>query len=270
MKSLTYICLAILLCVSTNDLYASTFDLPDTNSEVQRVRIDVTTTMGYTRHLLLGFTPDNSASDGFDYGYDAQNVDTYSNDCNWMIDHNRYVIQGVGAFHESKTYPLGLFLSDAGNVEFSLLALENFNQNISVYIYDSLNDTTHSISNGSHIEAISEGNHVNRFYIAFTNDINAMNISNTQLSVEETNVKASDMSYLRATKELKIKSQYAFEIKDLSIYSVLGQKVKNWQNVTSDSSGMLKLSLSNISEGTYIAIVKTEQGKFNKRILINN
>lgn len=271
MKSLTYICFAVLLCISTNDLHATSINnSPETYSEVQRVRIDVTTTMGYTRHLLLGFTPDNAASDGFDYGYDAQNIDNYSNDCNWMIDHNRYVIQGVGSFHESKTYPMGLFLSDTGNVEFSLLSLENFDQNIDVYIYDSLNETVTSISNGNYIEAISEGNYVNRFYITFTNDINAMNFPNNQLSVEETDLKTSDISYLSSTKELKIKGEQVFEIKNLSVYSVLGQKVKNWVNIKSDSSGVLKLSLSNISEGTYIVIAKTEQGKFNKRLLITN
>lgn len=270
MKSLPYICFAVLLCISTNTINASTSELAETYAEIQRVRIDITTTTGYTRHLLLGFTPDNAASDGFDYGYDAQNADNFNNDCNWMIEHNRYVIQGVGAFHNSKTYPMGLFLTDAGNVEFSLLSLENFNQNIDVYIYDALNQTVTSINSSNHIETISEGNHVNRFYLAFTNDISAMSFSNSQLSVNDPNLQASDISYIHSTKELRIKAQQSFEIENISIYSVLGQNVKTWLHMKSDTSGALRLPLSNISNGTYIVIVKTKQGKFNKRLLISS
>ena len=270
MKTLTYLCLATLLCVSTPQLFAySSLKAPVANADIQRVRIDITTPLGYTRHLLLGFTPDNAASDGFDYGYDAQNIDNYANDCNWIINDNRYVIQGVGAFHESKTYPLGLFLTDAGNVEFSLLALENFNQSIAVYIYDALNDTVFSISDTNHIETISEGSHINRFYITFTNDTSLMSFPNNQLSTEEFVQETTTISYIASTKALHIKTSNVSEIEEMSLYSVLGKRVKFWSDLKLNSTGILKVPVANISQGTYILRLKTKRGFTNKRLIIS-
>ncbi|MEH6537164.1 MAG: T9SS type A sorting domain-containing protein [Psychroserpens sp.] len=269
MKNFTYLCFVILFCIPIQHINAfSSNSTPTVNSEIQRVRINITTPMGYTRHLLLGFTSDNAASDGFDYGYDALNPDSYPDDCNWMIQDNRYVIQGVGQFHESKTYPLGLFLSNSGDVEFSLEALENFNQNIDVYIYDSLNETVTSISENSVIETISEGNHTNRFYIAFTNNMSFMSFPNSQLSVEESNLQTPEIKYIASTRSLHINSSEQFQIQQITLYSILGQKVKQWNNLNADTSGTLKVSLAHMSKGTYLVSVKTKSAKFNKRLVI--
>lgn len=271
MKTLTYICLAMLLCIPSSFTFASTLEnVPYAFSDIQRVRIDITTPLGYTRHLLLGFTTDDSATDGFDYGYDAQNIDNYANDCNWMIDGNRYVIQGVGSFHESKTYPLGVFLDNGGDVEFSLLSLENFDQTINVYIYDALNNSVAPISDSSVVKTISEGNHINRFYITFTSDINQMSFPSNQLSVAEVHKQTTDISYLSSTKELMIKTDQALEIKSITFYSILGRKVKHWSNLKLSSIGELKIPLSNISNGTYLVRVETEMGITNKRLIISN
>ena len=45
----------------------SSTDANTTNTEVQRVRIDFVSPDLYPRYLFLGFTPDNTATDGFDY-----------------------------------------------------------------------------------------------------------------------------------------------------------------------------------------------------------
>ncbi|WP_299339463.1 T9SS type A sorting domain-containing protein [uncultured Psychroserpens sp.] len=270
MKTLTYVCLTILFCIPGSFAFASEIeDVPFAFSDIQRVRIDITTPLGYTRHLLLGFTTDDSATDGFDYGYDAQNIDNYANDCNWMIDDNRYVIQGVGSFHESKTYPLGVFLANGGDVEFSLLSLENFDQTISVYIYDALNNSVAPISDSSVVKTISEGNHINRFYITFTSDVNQMNFANNQLSVTQVHEQINNINYLSSTKELMIKTDQALEVKAITLYSILGRKVKHWSNLKSNSNGELKIPLSNISNGTYLVRVKTNTGITNKRLIIS-
>ena len=76
--------------------------------------------------MLLGFVPNNLATDYFDYGYDAMNTESFPNDLSWLINSEPYIIQGVGDFDESKLYPLGLYLSDSGEIEISLNTLENF------------------------------------------------------------------------------------------------------------------------------------------------
>src|SRR5690606_15563107 len=57
---------------------------------IKRIRFDYTTSANSVRHLLLGFTPNNEASDGFDYGYDALNGDTYPSDMSFVINTNKY------------------------------------------------------------------------------------------------------------------------------------------------------------------------------------
>ena len=60
--------------------------LPNAYSqEIQRVRVDFETPLGYVRHLLLGFTPDNAASDEMDYGYDALCFDDLDDDLDPFI-----------------------------------------------------------------------------------------------------------------------------------------------------------------------------------------
>ena len=67
--------LALLSLLMTTPSYSYTNDCIQSvgyeTNQIKRVRLDFTSPLGYTRHLLLGFTPDNAASDSFDYGYDA-------------------------------------------------------------------------------------------------------------------------------------------------------------------------------------------------------
>jgi hypothetical protein len=236
---------------------------------VQRVRIDVTTSMGFVRHLLLAFTPDNAATDAFDYGYDALNADNYSNDSSWMVGEQRCVIQGVGAFHNTKAYPLGLFLSNAGNVEFALTGLEHFEEEIAVYIYDSINGTTTSILDTNFIETMPEGDSTNRFYVTFTNNISIMDFSDSTLSTQETQLNTPQISYISSTKQLQISVPQGLNFQEVHLYNILGQKVKQWSNLTSNSSGNYSISLSHISKGTYLVSLRTKTGKFNTRLIIS-
>jgi hypothetical protein len=270
MKTLYYLCFAMLFFVPTKSFCSSTDDaITTTTTQVQRVRIDVTTTMGFTRHLLLAFTPNNAASDDIDYGYEAINGDNYSNDSSWMVGDQRLVIQGVGAFQNTKAYPIGLFLSNAGDVELTLSALEHFNEPIEVYIYDSLNNTTTSISDSSFIETMPEGDSTNRFYITFTSTITAMVFADSTLSTSETQLETPQINYISSTKNLQINVPNGLDVRDIHLYNILGQKVKQWSNLKSNSSGNYTISLSNMSKGTYLVSFKTKTGKFNKRLIMS-
>ena len=58
---------------SNNANHSSTDDR--TESSVKRIRLNFKTPEGAIRPLLLGFVSDGNATDGFDYGYDAENID---------------------------------------------------------------------------------------------------------------------------------------------------------------------------------------------------
>ncbi len=84
------------------------------DAQIKRVRLNFHSPENLNRELLLGFTPNNEATDGFDYGYDGGVPDSWPSDLNWLIEENRFVIQGVGTYEETKTYPFWLGLTNVG------------------------------------------------------------------------------------------------------------------------------------------------------------
>lgn len=198
-----------------------------TQALVQRVRINFTGPDGYTRHLLLGFTTDNAATDNYDYGYDALNIDNFPNDLNWMIEDGRYVIQGVGAFETTKAYRLGMFLNDSGNIQIGLQSLENFDEEIPVYVYDSLNGSFTPINNFNFELNISEGNHTERFYLTFSNSIELLIESNAILLSTHDYIKDSiEITYYYNSNQLVVEGNNSeLFIKEVELYSLDGKKV---------------------------------------------
>ncbi|WP_417214237.1 hypothetical protein [Bizionia sp.] len=233
-------------------------------NQPQLVRIDFTMPNGYVRHLLLGFTPDNAASDGVDYGYDALNMDNYPDDLNWMINNERYVIQGVGAFDDSKQYPLGMFLSNAGNVAIALDRLENFNNPIDVYLYDAINNTHTLLNESDFQDTISEGTYLDRFFITFKDNSGSLDeFGNVVLSIDDTpNDEKTSITYVRNTKELHGKSNQT--IRQIEIYNILGKRIENFQNINSKH---IRLPLHISKERYGIIKIHTQNGHTSKKVI---
>jgi hypothetical protein len=263
MNKITYLCFVILLCFS--------FKGSGQSSEIQRVRLDFVGPMDYTRHLLLAFTPDDVATDGVDYGYDALVFDDFPDDLNWMIEDGRYVIQGVGAFDNTKYYPLGMFLFHSGEVEIALTALENFDLPIDVYIYDSLLNSFTAINDSNYIKSLTKGEYIDRFYITFTNNSEMINIarSSNALSLSENEINQTSLNYLSSTKELLVKTNTILNLKSASVYDVLGKKLIGLQNINSNN---VKIPLSNINTGSplIISLLTVDGKQLNKQIVTRN
>ncbi|WP_338733414.1 hypothetical protein [Mangrovimonas cancribranchiae] len=226
----TYLCLMAFCLLAFSPINTSAkSNTVIVQNQIQKVRINFTTPQGYVRQLLLGFTPNNAASDDFDYGYDALNIDDYPDDMSWMINNNPYVIQGVGAFDISKQYPLGMFLSNAGDIEISLSSIENFNQAINVFIFDALDHTFTHINDYNYENFVDEGDHINRFFVTFTNDLSQINFSNVEglhfLSVADESplLEKTDIRYLSHTKELYVKAPNL--LKQIDLFNLQGQQV---------------------------------------------
>ena len=250
-------CLVLLMFLSgTSGLYSQNNSA--NNSEIKRVRIDVETPLGYVRHLLIGFTPDNAATDGFDYGYDAPNIENFPDDASWIIEGNPYTTQGVGAFDDMKKYPIGLFLSNAGTIRFSLLALENFEEPIGVYIYDDLLDQYFKINQFDHPQALDSGVYTNRFFLAFRDH----NSSEENLSISESELNRPSITYHRSTSVLKINTTSGIPLNSLTIHDLNGKLIYDSKfNGVTRIIETIKLSSSSIfvfTIGTINAKVQTK------------
>lgn len=253
------LCLLFIVSSFTNSLAALT-----TSSNIQRVRIDFIMPDGYVRHLLFAFTKDNSASDNYDYGFDAVNIDNYAYDLNWMIGDLRCTTQGVGAFDDLKKYPLGLFMSKDGNIEIALESLENFDTPINLFIYDALLNTYTQINDINYAASIPKGDYLNRFYLAFKNE-NTSFFAKT-LGTEELTLNDSKISYLNDSKQLYVNTNDKYIVKNIQVYNLNGQKVFSLSHVNSKLI-TIPLEISQIKYG--IVAIETDQGGLRKKIVLN-
>lgn len=264
MNTLNYILFAFILLGFPTKANSKTVNSP--TNQIQRVRIDFHTPLGFTRHLLLGFTPDNAASDGFDYGYDALNFENIPDDMNWLISGQRYVIQGVGEFHESKCYPLAMFLTNSGTIGISLNSLENFETEIDVFVYDAVLGTFNSINSQNYSSVLASGNYLDRYYITFTNNINQINMPNNALSVNKNYFENTFINYLSQSKELLIDSNEEFIIKDVTFYNLNSQEVHKL-NIYTDR---IKIPLQFVSSNSIIVKITSNSGAFHfKQIVVH-
>lgn len=232
--------------------------------DIQRVRVDFETPLGYVRHLLLGFTPDNAASDEIDYGYDALCVDNLADDLNWMIHDQRYVIQGVGEFNENKSYPFGMFLSNSGDITISLNSLENFENPINVFIYDSFSNSFTKINDNGFNLNIDNGEYLDRFYITFQN-INPPAGANGALSINEYSLDELSIKSILNSREIVIDTRSNLKINKIEILDVLGKKVSNIKNIDNTK---VTIPTHHINSKIIIVTVYTNNGIIRKKIII--
>ncbi|QRM90658.1 hypothetical protein FG167_15915 [Lacinutrix sp. WUR7] len=269
MNKQTYLCLMLLFTstlMSANPFSKNTATAM-AYSDIQRVRIDFTMPTGYIKHLLLGFTPNNAASDGVDYGYDALSLDNFPNDLNWIIEDENYVIQGVGAFQDNKQYPLSMFISNAGDISIALDTLENFDSDIDVFLFDALYNTYTLLNDLDFQENVDQGTHLDRYFIAFKNNTNGSvynSSSDVQLSINENDTQETSVSFLRKSKEIYITSNQ--NISKLEVYDLLGKRLFKQENIQAKT---WRLSTPFIKQNYGIVRVYNNQGITNKKLLFH-
>ncbi|MCK5400494.1 MAG: T9SS type A sorting domain-containing protein, partial [Flavobacteriaceae bacterium] len=236
----------------------------DLRNSIKRIRLEFKTPDGATRPLLLGFVPNKLATDGFDYGYDGENSDEFSpNDMAFMIQNKKYVIQGVGDFDKTKQYPIGIFLSTSGSFEIALKALENFDSEVDVFVYDALLETYTRINDSNYQMSLDPQYYLDRFFITFVQDEASLDITDTVL--ENTIV-----NYLNNTDEIYINVPNTIDVKQVYLINLLGQTVKSWNitNMPNLSSNEFKIPVKNVASGAYIIKVVTDTSTINKKIII--
>ncbi len=246
---------------SGNSIFLRTNNDEETVDLIKRIRLNFTSPEGAIRPLLLAFTPNNEATDGFDYGYDAKNSDVFPSDMSFVIDNENYVIQGVGEFNVDNMYPVNISLGTSGTIEITLTDLENFDEDIDVYVYDALLGDYARINTVNYQIALDAGNHANRYFIAFKEDATLNTVDE-----EFSNVV---VNYLNATNEVYINVPTSVDIKQVYLVNMLGQTVKSWNATNAPLAHECRLPVKNVSEGNYIIKVRTSDNKLiNKKVII--
>ncbi|WP_397362372.1 hypothetical protein [Olleya sp. R77988] len=276
MKKTTLLLLLFTFC---NSIFASSLNNTVNKSsasainEIKIIRLEYTAPSGASRELILGFTSDGSATDGVDYGFDATVSSPFTNDLNWLIEDNRYVIQGVGDFQETSQYLFGLYSEASGEAKIEVTSLENFTDPINVYIYDALLNTYTNITDTAYTNTIDAGNYTDRFYIAFNEPA-----QDTVENVEEdyadeilNNNKKLKISYNQGLNELTIKlknqknKKNKNKIKKVEIYDVNQNLLQSIENINKKKT-TIQL---NTDENHLILVIYTKKKTFVKQVYLN-
>ena len=234
---------------------SSTYNPDNESDDRLKIRLSFESVNTYKRQLLV--TQDSQATNQIDFGYDAVNKDELSNDMFWMIDNEKFVIQGTNTIDESTILPVGTTTTENGINTFKIDALDNVPSDLEIYIHDKTLDTYHNLRNSDYQIDLASGEYLERFEITFTNQ---------SLSVDDFEEMNTDVYYSNETNDIVINNPQNVEIDSVEIINMLGQVVIKYDNI--DSNSTIKLKTKNLSVGTYILKLKTEISEISKKVLV--
>jgi hypothetical protein len=223
----------------------------------QKIRLMFDSPNGYHRQLLAGV--DKSTSNLYDIGFDALLIEDNNEDMFWIFDNNNFVIQAVNKFDINQTLPLGLKTEIDGDATISIDALENIPANLNIYIHDIVLDTYHDLRNSDYIVSLTTGEYLNRFEITFSNN-QALDNPDSDLNNELNVLFANDIN------SVIINNPNLIQINSVELINILGQSVFNIQNVS--NSNYLEYKFENLNTGVYIVKLKTYNGIFSKKVVV--
>lgn len=228
------------------------------NMPLIRLRFDSPT--GLHRQIVLG--TDSDASLGFDIGYDAFMADVNQEDMYWVIEQERFVIQGVNEFNEGQEFPLGLIIKESGVARIQIDELKNINSNLDIYVKDNISGELFEINDKPFEINLEAGTYTDRFSLVFALKI----IEEDEIIAEESAIDEYNIIvyYNSPTSELTIKVGSKIAISDVILNNALGQRIQSLKFPSDYNT--IKL---NVNSGVYILQMKTSLGILNKKIIIN-
>jgi hypothetical protein len=227
------------------------------NNYNTKIRLGFNTANNFHRQLLIGFM-DDLATDGVDRGYDGYQIDTQENDLYFLIDDLEYTIQGVGAFDVNKSYPLGVKTGTIGNVQFMVDNKEFLPANQKVYIHDKETSAYYDITEKAADVNLPAGTFDTRFELTFKTD-KTLGIGENELPESMVIVYNNEIK-----KKLVISKNKAVDIKEISIYNIVGQQISTLKKVTNGNTIEMPF---NVQSGVYLIKIITAEGVISKKVI---
>jgi len=222
-----------------------------------KIRIGFNSVNTIHRQLLL--TEDTRASLGFDWGFDGLLYQNQMDDMYWLLNSEKYTIQGIDNVSESTVLPIGVHTSDPGLNNIVIDILENVPDNLNIYVHDKELNIYHDLKATKYEIYLEAGTYLDRFEITFTNQA---------LGVEETEMSNSiSVSYINTNESILIQNPTLMKIKSIEMFNVIGQSIFTVDEVKTETQTEIKTN--KLSAGTYIIKLKTEFGVINKKVLVN-
>ncbi|MDV7186508.1 LamG-like jellyroll fold domain-containing protein [Lutibacter sp. TH_r2] len=210
------------------------------------------------RQLLVG--ADTKASDAIDWGYDSKMYEVFNDDMYWLIENDKYVIQGINTIDSDTELPIGIKSSQGGLISIEVDELINTPEDIEVYVLDKQTGLTYNIKNEA-FETVLEANtnFSDKYAIVFKEAI--------ALSVEEDEFLNTNMLVFmnNADKEIVIKNNTNVDVEGIQLINYLGQTSNEWNKSFDQNTINLPI---NVATGVYFIRINTPKGVVNKKIII--
>lgn len=210
----------------------------------------------YTRQLLMNFH--HTATDGFDYGLEAQLLEQVGSDANWVLDDVPFAIQAFN-YDGTLKIPLVVNVNNQQLTRFGIYDVQNFDASQPIYIHDKDNDSYINLQDQAFEITLEEGNYTNRFEIVFQDE---------NLSTEEFNDTDFMVMQNNNTSQLTVLNPNQLEIKTVTLFDVSGKMIFNEQGLSVQDR--YQFSTKNISEGVYITkIIFANQSTMSKKVIVS-
>ncbi|WP_299335706.1 LamG-like jellyroll fold domain-containing protein [uncultured Psychroserpens sp.] len=211
-----------------------------------------------TIHRQLLLTIDETTTTGYDWAFDAKIYDNQMDDLYWLIDNEKYTIQGSNEAEPHSVYPLGIKTQDGGLNTITIDALENVPDNIEIYIHDIENDTYHNLRESDFQFYLAAGEYLDRFELTFS--------EGDSLSTEEQELNTVDVFYNNDTDSIALFNPNFVDIRSIEVYNMIGQNITTIENISELDYSEYKVK--NLSTGTYILKIDTLSGLLSKKVLV--
>lgn len=203
------------------------------NIERNRMWIDLINTNNMSDRTLVGYI--QGATMGRDSFFDANTLDTGSMAIYSLIGNDKFGIQGrTLPFDVNDEVPIGIHIQTAGDYSIALAAIDGLFNTQNIYLRDKILNVTHDLKVSPYHFNTAAGTINNRFKIIYLNGTALNNTTNTYSN----NIKV-------ITNENVIVNSSLEPIKSIIVYDVLGQKIKEYQNINATTFTLANLQKNN-------------------------
>lgn len=220
--------------------------------EKNRIWLDLVGSNNDSSRILVGYV--EGATMDTDNLFDSSTTLSGITQIYSQINNDKFVIQGRQLpFNDTDEVPLGVNIPTAGNYTIAIAATDGLFTNQNIYLKDSLTNTIFDIKANPYIFTTVSGDITDRFSIVYRN----VSLNNTNFNYEN-NIKVVTNDNITVYSSNEI-------IKSITVYDILGQKVKEYKNVNAKDFTLTNILKNN---STLFLQIKLNNDKIeNKKVV---
>jgi len=230
--------------------------------DYKRFRLNIDFNDTYTIRLIQNFH--ESATDGFDYGLEIkQAADEKSEVYFKNVGDDAEILAQANQFDRDLRIPLYIELTEQKSIRIRIADVQNFDDNQEIFLHDISNDFYYDLREVNFEAVVDAGLNDSEYEITFRN----FSIPDTvDIGVDNFTIIQNNN-----TSNLVILNPNSIQVKELSVYDILGKRVLNSKNLNTESL-RYEFPTNNLSEGTYIVKVNVAENNkvINKKIVVRN